>query len=276
MFHNRTKILFSKNWRKRHPKTSLSIRRLVIGGVLVFLGILLWVLIWSPFLRVEQIVLAGDAGPDGDLILKQARENLSQEFLFIFPRDHILYLYFQKVPEPDFLFNFPRLASLQAHLSLPSTLVLAVSQRQPIALWCAGEGEAEKCFWIDQEGVIFADSLPVRGRAISLVIRNESSRVVTLGQQVLSPKIMQFLFELYSQFEKDNIGISEFLPGDTYYSGFKGVSPLDWELIFLPEGDARYLAQNIRLVLSERLQEKISALEYIDARLVSRIFYKLR
>jgi len=245
---------------------------LLLVMVLAALGIFLF----SPFFRIGEIKIEGLSTGNQNDLLASAREFLSGSKFIVLPSDHILFFYaFKNQLLNDFKSRFPQLASIQTSLDFPSSLVVHVRTREPVARWCIlGEYE-EYCLKVDSEGVVLGESV-VSGSGELIIIRALTPVVPLSSEQVELGKITTFLIRLAEELKKDGIYINEFFEGKSYYEGFRAKSSAGWDLIFLPEGNVFDISRNILLLFQKELKGKESRIEYIDARLVNRIFYKLR
>ena len=195
-------------------------------------------------------------------------------------------------PQNIFLYNparlareiagfFPRIRSVQVTRDsmFATAVTVAVSERQPYALWCLDASRAS-CYQMDSDGFIFADA----GGAASSAPASPSGYVFFGGLDASAqnpighsfsaahlPSILALL-QLLAQ--------SSLAPtGAAVVNGQDFIVPLaaGYYLKASFGEDPRQLVSNLQLVLSsDTLAGKEDQLEYVDLRFGDKVYYKLR
>ncbi|MGB4076143.1 MAG: hypothetical protein WBK28_00360 [Minisyncoccia bacterium] len=150
---------------QRAPKRPLRERRrnavfqsVWVGGVIVVvIGILCLVFLWRPEVRIQEIILEGDAkfSPMKNL----AGEALEGAYLGLVPRDSFFF-YPERAMRAVLLETYPEVAAVAIGRSSFTSLTLIPTLRRSAFAWCGVPGsltaEDSTCYEADVEGLVFA------------------------------------------------------------------------------------------------------------------------
>ncbi|MEX0916756.1 MAG: hypothetical protein WDZ44_01490 [Candidatus Spechtbacterales bacterium] len=232
---------------------------------------LLSIIFFSGQFAVQTISAQGSSEEGNTILEAEVASWTSQKLLGFIPRATLL---FPASSLEEHLFRiFPRLKSIEVKAELPHGVSLVVQERARDGIWCAAQGTINPhCFFYGEDGVIFEEA-PNNARGFLLrFVRDERRPTATAGERVLSDEDLMDLEVLYSAFA----------------SGFEAPSYVvlasdeEARIGFLPNWEARLSrdddfipqVENIALVIAHRVKDRRGELEYIDARLGSRLFYK--
>lgn len=210
---------------------------------------------------------------------------ISRRNIFLYPKDRI---------ERGVVSRFPRVLSAEVSREslLAQTVIVAITERQPLALWCATDYE---CFLMDSTGFIFAplevepkasissDAKPLTGFAQAATSTPDPGPIFKGGiasgsspiSQTFLPEHFSGILELFTKLRE------------------AGYAPVGAEVLESPDfavsfsegfvlrasfgADASALVRNLQLALgAEPLRGKVDKIEYIDLRFGNRIYYKNR
>ncbi|MDE1925506.1 MAG: FtsQ-type POTRA domain-containing protein, partial [Patescibacteria group bacterium] len=147
--------------RLRRRKRRLVIAGSIAGSLLGIFGGLAW-LSWAPFLRITQIQINGAQTLSTSTITAFAAQKLSGAYWGLFAKNDIL-IYPKSSLAASLTAAMPAIASADVHAQNFNTITIAITERQPKALWCGEQvSAAEPCFLLDQGGAAYAaaDSSP--------------------------------------------------------------------------------------------------------------------
>lgn len=233
------------------------------------------IIFFSGQFSVQTVVIEGASGEEGRTAIEaEATEWTARKFLGFVPRATLIFP--SSSLEKHLFKTFARLKSVEVASNLPHGITIVVQERERNGIWCAAKGAPANlpCFFYGEDGVIF-ESAPNNARGFLLrFIRDERFATATTGERVLNDTDMMDLEVLYAAFE----------------SGFEQPSYVviasdeEVRVGFLPNWEARLSraeefvpqVENIALVVANRIRNRRGELEYIDARLGSRLFYKFR
>jgi len=124
-------------------------------GILFSLTFLFYVVVFLPWLQVQEVRIEGANEISTEHILFVVEDSFWQKFLGI-PQNSIL-LFDTKNMEEKLFFAFPTISSVALKRSFPRTLVVKIQEREQIGTWCSSvQTDMEVvCFAIDVNGVSF-------------------------------------------------------------------------------------------------------------------------
>lgn len=173
--HWRTRAAAARRWLARAIRVA---RRRVFGRPKRLLGVLTgllvaavgvgWLLVASPWLRAEQIVVEGAGGRSKDAIVRIAKPELSKPLLQI-DTDRV---------ESEVL-RTGTYSAVEARRAWPRTIAVSVQPRQPVLAVRTGTGQLKV---VDSEGVAYADvtAVPPGVAAVTLDSMSDSARLAPL------------------------------------------------------------------------------------------------
>lgn len=234
---------YRKPYRIKRRKPIL--RSPVLKLTILVLGVIIgmsYFLFFSGFFQVKKIIITGDKIISEDDV---PRQNI---FLIDVP-----------VIEKDILDRFPQIASIEVRKSFPDTLNILITKRLPQALWC----ENEKCFYIDNNAVVFGEPVDAMNNLVKVIGEKEllseekMSQILKIKKELKDGSLATTTQALIVSDERLNIKTSE-----------------GWEIYFNLKGDLGWQMQELKLVLEKQITpEKRKNLEYVDLRF-SRVYYK--
>lgn len=238
--------------------------------VIIFLG---WSFFVSPFFKITKIKL-----PENDIVTaNDIRRIMSDsapfdlgENLFILSKSNI---------KTTLTAAFPAITDINVKKELFNGLTVRYEKRIPVGLWChpsGGHPEGDRCYYFDKEGIIFKEA-PVTEGGLILKIDDSRNKEISLGKKAINTELLKFMMDFNNKLlENSQIKITEFKIGPSADFDLTAVTANGW-LIYLDQNqNPASAANNLFTILNEVVKNKISSLEYIDLRIPSRIFYKLR
>ena len=148
-------------------------------------------------------------------------------------------------------------------------LFVDAKEREPFAIWCIKhEATESSCFWIDDEGVIFASAPNTEGSLVRSV-EDLSGRSLKPGDFILKEPLRKNLFNAFAVLDSAGIEALKYELG-----------PLENEeiTVFVKEGPKIYFSLRFNPSFAadpiKSLVPKFATLSYIDLRSENRVFYK--
>lgn len=241
----------------------------IISILIVFFGIL-YVVIWSPLLRVTSFEITNDnlATPSSFVKTAVIAETLRSASWWkgIVGSDNILFWLFDLKHS---VIAASYLKSIEVNSSLwKKDVQITIEERHAEGVWCAGSSE---CFVFDQDGIIFAKAPEVRGVLITKV-NDESNRIITEHGSALPHK--QWFANILSTLdilEKAGMTAKRVTLRDTNLREWEAVTSenltFHFSLNFIPDNLSRILND-----VNDRLP--VSSIEYLDFRVPNRLYYR--
>lgn len=244
-------------------------------GLVFLLVFLFWVVLFSPWLNIQEIKVEGESEILKERILFVIEESFWQSFLGI-PQNSILLVREAELRE-DLLSSFPLILGVTLKRSLPKTLVIEITQRQQVAAWCPPVGETDKnssCFALDRQGIPFKEA----ANTDEYVVFYSKGNPV-LGQELLHPSLLATLLSFKETFaalgEPMQFKTAAFEIGQG--GQVEGVTSEGWRVLLKIEENMEWQITKLKLVLEQQIpQERRGDLEYIDLRFGDQAYLKYK
>lgn len=187
----------------------------------------------------------------------------------------------------------PEIAAATTEVVFPETLAVVVRERTQEILWCraeraatptpsdallipaAGTQDITGCAWADREGIVFRPALASEGALITTV-KDYRSTTLDLGNSVADPRLVAEILAVSAAgkrefgFPVNAFAVLAEMPDDVVAYGPTGFR------IVMPRGALlnRQLAALGRFFAQEIAGDYGTILEYVDARIENRVYYK--
>ncbi len=242
----------------------------IFVAVFIFIG---WSFFASPFFKITDIKL-----PKNDIVTANDIRKIMAgsapfdlgENLFILSRGNI---------KTALTAAFPTITDINVEKELFNGLTVNFEKRIPVGIWCYSTGdhpEDDHCYYFDKKGIVFKEAPTTEGGLI-LKIQDSGKKEISLGAQAINTALLTFIMDFNNKLsDNGQVKVVEFKIGPSADFDLTAVTALGW-LIFLDQKQNPALAaNNLFTILNEIVKNKISSLEYIDLRIPTRIFYKLK
>lgn len=274
----------SKYWRFKTIKKEERVKRwkdifFWFSFTVAFLTIM-WSFFFSPFFKITEIKL-----PENDvvtnnniheLILSSAPLNLGEN-IFILSKNQI---------KSDLAALFPTITDISIKKEPFHGLIVNFEKRIQIGIWCRPAGDprlqngqepqSDNCYYFDKEGIVFKEAPQTEG-ALILKMEDFEKKEVSLGDQVLSNKQLTFITKLNNKIiENNQFKIIKFKIAPSAIIDLEAITSKNWSIYLDQNQDPALAANNLLTILNEVLKNKTDNLDYIDLRIPSRIFYKMK
>jgi|SRR3989338_7352271 len=267
----------SKYWRFKIIKKEERARHWKVIFFWFFLTVafltIVWLFFFSPLFKITEIKL-----PENDvitnnnihkLVINSAPLNLGKN-IFILSKNQI---------KSGLAAIFPSITDISIKKELLHGLTVNFGKRIQIGIWChpaGGQPQTDNCYYFDKEGIVFKEAPQTEGTLI-LKIKDFGKKKVSLGDQVLNYNQLKFIAEFNNKITENNqFKIIEFKITPSANFDLEAITDRGWSIYLDQNQDPASEADNLFTILNEVIKNKASNLEYIDLRLPSRIFYKMK
>ena len=260
----------SKYWRFKAIKKEERAKRWKViffwfSFTVAFLTIM-WLFFFSPFFKITEIKLPeNDIVTNNDihkLIIDSAPLNLGEN-IFILSKNQI---------KSGLAAIFPNITDISIKKEPFHGLIVNFEKRIQIGIWCNNAN----CYYFDKEGIVFKEAPQTEG-ALILKIEDFEKKGVSLGDQVLNYNQLKFIAEFNNKITENNqFKIIKFKITPSANFDLEAITDRGWSIYLDQNQDPVLEANNLFTILNEVIKNKASNLEYIDLRLPSRIFYKMK
>ncbi len=258
------KLKYGKYYKVKKRRAILKNRNfwLLLGIIFIISGSLYLVLFSSAF-KVKKITIIGQTNYASRLEIEtEIYKKIFKPDLFYLSSN--IFLLKESLFKENILKDFLSLKDLKMKKKMPDGLVFEIIERKPISNYCP----EEKCFLVDDEGYIFAES------DRSLVFLESGDNKKGIGDFCLDKNLWKKAQNIMANL-KEELKIK---------SNRVSIFPLrieiqtdqNWILIFSPQKDEDRQLQELKIILGKQItEENQNQIEYIDLR-YDKVFYKLR
>ena len=237
---------------------------------------------FSSFFQIKKIQVLNNQKISTEAIENIAKQKIKQK-IFIFSSESIFLADFKTINEAA-LEQFPQISQMSFTRKFPDTIIIRIEERKPKAVFSQAflsfpsenfDGQDEKYFFIDEEGIIFEeifepspDLLKIKKSAIVDELK--------LGERVVEKEQISKILEIGPKI-KDNlkVPIEEILIVSDERLNVKTLE--GWEIYFNPKEDLGWQLTKLNSVLEKEIPpEKRGNLEYIELRFGNFAPYKYR
>jgi len=260
----------SKYWRFKAIKKEERAKRWKViffwfSFTVAFLTIM-WLFFFSPFFKITEIKLPeNDIVTNNDihkLIIDSAPLNLGEN-IFILSKNQI---------KSGLAAIFPNITDISIKKEPFHGLIVNFEKRIQIGIWCNNAN----CYYFDKEGIVFKEAPQTEG-ALILKIEDFEKKGVSLGDQVLNYNQLKFIAEFNNKITENNqFKIIKFKITPSANFNLEAITDRGWSIYLDQNQDPVLETNNLFTILNEVIKDKVSNLEYIDLRIPSRVFYKMR
>jgi cell division septal protein FtsQ len=243
----------------------------VLTAVFVSFFVLSYYLFFSAKFLLTNVLIEG-VSADAENEIRQYFDKFSHTKRFLVFSQNSALLFPDNAFTSGVLRAVPKIKNLDTRIKLPNTLTISAEERKQYGIWCIDL--STQCFFYDESGVIYESAPNVARGALIKVIRDGRVDSAEAGDTVLDRDLLSFINNLIAALElayqrpayiyiKDN---EEIRAG--FFDG--------WEAYFSRSQDLIESVENLAIVLEEKIGPREPELEYIDLRLLNKIFYKYR
>lgn len=202
------------SFRKRHVKNKIS---RIKPRKSIFLRLWFWIIIlilliicsfayfflFYPGIQVKNIIISGNEKVKAQdlqkLVLNNADTGLV-DFGWLRITSRSIFLINSESLDKEILEKFPIIEKVSINKNLPETLILGITERKPIGVYCSNE-----CFLIDQNGIAF-EGLVILPEYLAIVRQTGENGNVFTGENVIQRNIMEAIYKIEKDL-KDNFQI---------------------------------------------------------------------
>lgn len=242
--------------------------------VLVLIGVIGYMLFFSPFLRIKEIVIAGEDNLRNEEILPVVKGSLQGKYFDFLERDNFI-LASEKDIREGLLERFKRIESVEVAKEFPNKISVDIKERKSMLIFCDGA-----CWVIDEKGQVFMEadfSSNELGEHDLIVLRNIQQKNIPKEDVYIENNLMQFAIEIKDKL-KSELGIEiekeyftpALISGDLRIKTSEG-----WKIYFNKNLGTKKTFEMLKVILDNNIDaDKRADLDYIDLRVSNKAYYK--
>ena len=240
----------------------------ILFSLLLLLTIILtafWLIFLSSLLKIQNINFS-----DNTVLNRDDALNIISDIAPFGLGENLLILSKSRL-KSELAAAFPSVTDITIRKKLFNTIIINFDKRIQIGIWC----NDKNCFYFDKDGVAFADTPETEGSLI-LKIKDLSKNDILLGDKVLDDNQINFIINFSDKVAENNkFKILEFKIKPNFSVDLEAVTDKNWS-IYIDEKQDPAMAVNNLLSILEEAVKNTGNLEYVDLRIPSRVFYKLK
>lgn len=271
------------SYRKKTIKTKLrrikpkkSVFKNPVFWCLVFIvlvaGAAAYFLIFYPYFQVQNIFVSGAQKVNSEDIKNIAYNEANKKFIdflgYNFSTRSIFLVNAGKINQ-DILSKFPIVEAVKINKNFPNSLILNITEKNSAGIYC----QEEKCFLINQDGIIFEPS-PRFVSDLIIISQTMQNKDIFAGENVIQKNIMDAIIKIEKNIKNNfQINLTEAFLSNPLRLNIK--TSENWEIYFNLDSDVNSQLTKLNLLLQEQIAPKErKKLEYIDLRFKDRAYYK--
>jgi len=222
--------------------------------ILLLILVILWVMLYSPYFRIREVVIEGNTLVSNDEIIKSVQTGGN-----IF-RFNIL------EAKKAIMKNSPAIEDVAIYRGIPNALKIVVLERKPTVVWQT----QDRYYLIDDAGI--ADQEVVAAQSTELLhILDQKNLGVKVGNQIVSPSFIVFAKKINEKFfEFTNIKVTGFQVPETTFDLYVYTEAGFYVKFDTTRSDEKQLSdlKNILIAYRDGIHE------YVDVRINGWAYYK--
>lgn len=258
----------SRYYRFKTTNREEKIKRLKIFFLsLFFLGSILtvlWLIFISSFFNIQNINVSNNIildRSDVEKIISNIAPLGLGENLLILSKSRL---------KSELAAAFPSITDITIKKNLFHTLIINFQNRVQIGIWCHNN-----CYYFDKNGIIFSQAPQTEGSLI-LKVEDLSKSDIALGDKVLDNNQISFITAFSGKIAENNkFKILEFKIKPNPSIDLEAITNKNWSIYLDAKQEPAAAANNLLTILDEAIKTP-AGLEYVDLRIPSRIFYKMK
>lgn len=264
------KVLQKENDAPKHKKISWK-KILITLSVLVVLALFVF-FIRIPQFQVSEVEVDGVNVADPVEVSQFVIAGLEGKYLWVLPKTSILLVSPSRIEE-KILKQYPRFKNVSVKRKSMNKMAVSVVEYPGVYLWCHGD---EKCSFMDETGVVFAEAPFFSGSAYLKIYGGEVS---DYPFEPITDEQLHIVKNIFQKLEVLEIGVTSFRFDDRKITTTFIHHGREVEIYFSDDIDVAletlYIGLRTR-PLSDLYNNKTQDLEYFDLRFSNKLVYKFK
>lgn len=243
----------------------------------VFFGVSIYILFFSPYLRITDIKIEGLQEISQEQVSGNTQSFLGEKYFNIVPKNNFIFIS-QKNIASLLTKDFKKIRSVSVTKKFPNSINIKIEERQAMLVWCSGEN----CFLIDESGVAYnvADfNSPEILQNHLIRINDQSNRSVSLGEKIMEQEYEQYALKIKNALKDINQETQEEIYATPSNMAEEIRVPMQkgFQIYFSSQYSLEKAVRSLDAVLKKEIPEnEWEKLEYIDLRSEGKVFYKFK
>ena len=188
----------------------------VVFGLAIFSG--------SEKLKIQTIIVSGNAAVSSDDVLKIANRDMDGRYAYLFAKSNSIIFPRFKI-KSDLLKEIKTIKDLDINWDDWQRISLKITERKPHSVWCGNDINISnnQCYFVDKDGLLYSEAPTFSGSMFVKDYGYVSSSTGTIGQYYLKLGSYNKIFSLIDLLDQKNIKvISVYFDGSDYKFNLEG------------------------------------------------------
>ena len=276
---SKSKVIRKKKKVPQKTRMSWTWKRWVfVLSVIVFVGIVGYVLFYSPLAQVHEFEVNGTNRTNSDDIVQMSKDMLSGDFMVGVARDNYFFVNGNNIVTNILIDQ--RIKSAVVTKEFPHKIIIDVMEHDVVPIWCIGSMSG-KCFTLEsghiKNEIDINSEMIVQNKHFFIV--DESNEDVTIGDRVITSDDLEKVEILGEELIYTlSVGIEQpYLATSRGSHEVRFMTDENWYIIVDLTHDTDEIIDVAQLFMKKtQLPSRRIDLEYIDMRFPEKIFYKMK
>ncbi len=252
--------------------------------VLIILGVVFYLVIFSSFFQIEEISIRGNKKVSTENLKSIINNRINKKIFFLNSKS--IFLANLEEMSKEILEKFPQISDTDLKRDFPDIVTVKIEERKAIGVWCQPhtlnaesiesvenntekvQGQDSNYFYVDKEGIIFEKEKGDPVSSQNLRIRNLVSSIedIQLGKKVIEKEQLNQILKIESKLKNDlKIPLREI--SIISEKRLNAKTAQGWEIYFNPKKDIDWQLKELDFLLEEKIPpDKRRNIEYVDLR----------
>jgi len=275
--NNQRIIAGKKKQRTAGGGRSMLVKILMRLLVMVFVGVTIYILFFSPLLAIESVEVSNTENIDNQKVLEIIHENMDGKYAGIFMKNNLI-LFNRDNIKTKLKDDFRRIKTIEIVKKFPSKLLVRIQEYESALVFCSGD----QCLVIDNEGEAYAQAdfqSGELGENELIILKDNSQKMIEKEDFSMDVGLIKFVSEIRNRLKreldidlKQECQTSMLVSGDLQFETVSG-----YRIYTSYKLGANKTIEMLKTALNNVINKEVVAdLEYVDLRLDNKVYYKLK
>lgn len=275
------RVLYKDKLHEKRKKGLIFKLFLVFMGLAALGGFMLYLIFFAEFFDLREIEINGNKTVSNNEIKDVLEKPLAQRTLFLIPIRFNIFAIDTDTLGVDILNSFPKFEKVSVSKKPPHMIEVKILEKEPLGTWCFNKNSDDnspisaKCFYFDKYFTAF-ETAPYLSGSIYLHVTDYLNDTPRLGEKVAKSDWAEKIAQT-DGWLKSNLGINmkEVIIPENSFDEFNIETEDGWKIFMAKSLDITYQLESLKIFITQKFSlEELKNLEYIDARVENRFYYK--